>query len=150
MLKTEILRIAKLMAEEPNEVSREIYLDQLSDLLGDTQAESLVLAGYLRQFKRSWDATQPSRIDFDEWIDFCIDNLEQGSEHISVPVEEWNSLMQTARAYERLKEVHGLAVQMWAKESEDLKFFLEQSIIIEHRQDHEKMRKLRKEYGYDF
>lgn len=98
MLKTEILRIATLMAEEPNEVSREIYLDQISELLGDTQAESLVLAGYLRQFKRSWDAAQPSRIDFDEWVEISANNLEAS--------------------------LTGL--------SEDLRFFLEQSIIIEH------------------
>ncbi len=75
MLRTEILRIATLMAEEPNEISREIYLDQLSELLGDTQAESLVLAGYLRQFKREWDAAQPSRIDFDEWVEISANRL---------------------------------------------------------------------------
>lgn len=72
MLKTEILRIATLMAEEPNEVSREIYLDQISELLGDTQAESLMLAGYL---KREWDAAQPSRIDFDEWVEISANRL---------------------------------------------------------------------------
>ena len=75
MLKTEILRIATLMAEEPNEVSRSIYLDKLTDLLGDTQAESLVLAAHLRQFKREWDAAQPSRIDFDEWVEISANNL---------------------------------------------------------------------------
>ena len=37
-----------------------------------------------------------------------------------------------------------------AEFEEELNFFLEQSIIIEHRQDHDKMRKLRKKYGYDF
>lgn len=31
----------------------------------------------------------------------------------------------------------------------DLDFFLEQSIIIEHRQDHERMRQIRKKYGLE-
>lgn len=32
----------------------------------------------------------------------------------------------------------------------DLTFMLEQSIIIEHKQDHQKMRELRKKYGVDY
>lgn len=52
--------------------------------------------------------------------------------------------------FEQLKRVHEAAMEAWAKQTKDLHFFLEQSIIIEHKQDHEKMRRLRKEYGYDF
>lgn len=31
----------------------------------------------------------------------------------------------------------------------DLDFFMEQSIIIEHRQDHERIRQIRKKYGME-
>lgn len=30
----------------------------------------------------------------------------------------------------------------------DLDFFMEQSVIIEHKQDHERMRQIRKKYGF--
>ena len=150
MLKTEILRIATLMAEEPNEVSRSIYLDQLSELLGDTQAESLVLAAHLRQFKRAWDAAQPGRIDFDEWVEISAKRLEENAQYITAPAIAWHELTQAELELEQLKRVHEATLETWAKQTKDLHFFLEQSIIIEHKQDHEKMRKLRKEYGYDF
>jgi hypothetical protein len=32
----------------------------------------------------------------------------------------------------------------------DLQFLLEQSIIIEHKQDHTKMRELREKYGFEY
>lgn len=150
MLKTEILRIASLMAEEPNEVSRSIYLDQLSELLGDTQAESLVLAAHLRQVKREWDAAQPSRIDFNEWVEISASRLEENAQYITAPAIAWHELVQAELELEQLKRVHEAAMEAWANQTKDLHFFLEQSLIIEHKQDHEKMRKLRKEYGYDY
>ena len=32
----------------------------------------------------------------------------------------------------------------------DLQFFIDQSVIIEHKQDHETMRKLREKYGFEY
>lgn len=148
MLKTEILHIATLMAEEPNEVSRAIYLDKLTELLGDTQAESLVLAAHLRQFKRDWDAAQPSRIDFNEWVEISANRLEETAQYSTTPTIV--TLVQEKLELESLKRVHEAAMEAWAKQTKDLHFFLEQSIVIEHKQDHEKMRKLRREYGYDY
>lgn len=54
---------------------------------------------------------------------------------------------------------HKALEQLWLKVKgkpsyqelqEDLKFFLEQSVIIEHKQDHNRMRELRKKYGFDW
>lgn len=79
MLKTEILRIATLMAEEPNEIAREIYLDKIEELLGDTQAESLVLAAYLKEYATEYDKSQPSRLDFIDWVNISIGRLEENA-----------------------------------------------------------------------
>ena len=45
-----------------------------------------------------------------------------------------------------LREVSAL-VDAIEELQEELEFFLDQSIIIEHKQDHERMREIRKKYG---
>lgn len=41
-------------------------------------------------------------------------------------------------------------VQRYDDMKEDIQFFLEQSVIIEHRQDHKKMEALRKKYNFEW
>lgn len=49
----------------------------------------------------------------------------------------------------KLPDAERLVLEMEAM-WEDLEFFLEQSKIIEHTQDHKRMRELREKYGMDW
>lgn len=48
-----------------------------------------------------------------------------------------------AKANERIKELED-------QQTEDLMFLLEQSLIIEHKQDYKKLKELREKYGVAF
>lgn len=50
---------------------------------------------------------------------------------------------QLAKANERIKELK-------EQQTEDLMFLLEQSLIIEHKQDYKKLKELREKYGIAF
>lgn len=82
----------------------------------------------------------------------ALAEAEQEILELKAQVEQLRlALAATARDNGEQREAESLALQAQVAElKEELEFFLEQSIIIEHKQDHDKMRNLRKKYGYEF
>lgn len=69
--------------------------------------------------------------------------LEESPDGDFVDIEDYEKLQQLAKANERIKELK-------EQQTEDLMFLLEQSLIIEHKQDYKKLKELREKYGVAF
>ena len=52
--------------------------------------------------------------------------------------------------YEKLQQQLAKAKELEDQQTEDLMFLLEQSLIIEHKQDYKKLKELREKYGVAF
>tara|TARA_R100001443_G_scaffold110913_1_gene123227 strand:- start:35873 stop:36166 length:294 start_codon:yes stop_codon:yes gene_type:complete len=70
--------------------------------------------------------------------------LEESPDGDFVDIEDYEKLQQQlAKANERIKELE-------EQQTEDLMFLLEQSLIIEHKQDYKKLKELREKYSVAF